>query len=158
MVSPSVPSSGERARGAGGVEDLVVGATEEGPDPDTGLVARDRRGYEVSARGPGLLGSGERGGEDHCRRVEDGFVVDVVLLYDVRGCSVHQRGEEGRGPPTRDQYLARASIRAHRLREPFQCLDRPGVPSREGRRDPVQKELLRPGHDLFGEILEPEVG
>jgi hypothetical protein len=149
---------GERARRAGGVEDLVVGATEKGPDPDTGLVAHDRCGYEVPARGPGLLGSGERGGENYGRRVEDGFVVDVVLLYDVRGCSVHQRGEEGSGPPARDQYLARTFVRAHRLREPFQCLDWPGVPSRKGRRDPVQKELLRSGHDLFGEIFESQVG
>src|SRR5918997_3816634 len=148
---------GERPRGPGSVEDLIVGAAKVGADSDPSLVTHYRGGYEVSARSPGLLRGRKGSREYYARRVEDGAVVDVVLLDHVRGGAVHEGGEEGGGVPARNQDLARPVARTHRLRKPLQNLDRPGVPTGERRRDPVQDKLLGPGYDLFGKILEAEV-
>ncbi len=148
----------ERARRPGRVEDSVVGSAEKAPDPHPRLVADDRGGEELPSRGPGLLGRGERGREDDGRRVEDGGVVQVVLLDDVRGCAVDERGEERRGAPARGQVLARPPGGAHLARETSEGADRPLVPAREGGSHPVQKELLGTLDGLAGDVLVAEPG
>ncbi len=79
---------GDRARRAGGVEDLVVAPSQKGTDPDPGLIAGHAGRDEVSSRGAGLLRRGQGGGEHYGRGVEDRPVVHVVLLDDVRGGGV----------------------------------------------------------------------
>src|ERR687894_2665822 len=100
--------SGEGARSSGGVEDLVVGSAEVSSYPHPHLVAGHRGGNHVLPRGAGLLGGGEGGREDHGRGVKDGGVMEVVLLHNVRGGAVHERGEERRGAPAGGQDLARS--------------------------------------------------
>ena len=78
------------------------------------------------------MGRGERSREDHGRRVEDGGVVQVVLLDDVRGGAVDERSEERRGASARDQDLARPLGRAYLARNTLDDADRPLVLAREG--------------------------
>jgi hypothetical protein len=101
------------------VKDLVVGGAEEPGDPHSGLVAGDRGGQKVFARGPSLLRGGEHRREDNGTWVKQGSAVHVVLLDDVGGAAVHQRSEEGRGALAGGKNLAGTVRRAHHLREPL---------------------------------------
>ena len=145
---------GERARRPGRVEDLVVRTAEVASHPHPGLVAGHRGGDQVSSRGPGLLGCGEGGREDHGRRVENRGVVEVVLLDNVRRGAVHERGEERRGAPARDQDLARPFGRSHGLGESFENADRPRVLAGEGRCGPIEKQFLGALDDFIWQVFK----
>ena len=84
--------------------------------------------------------------------------MEVVLLDDVRGGAVDERGEEGRGAPARGQDLARPFGWSHRLCESLEDADRPRVLAGQGRRDPVEEQFLRALDDFFRQVVEAESG
>src|SRR5918997_2957900 len=113
-------SGSERTRRAGRVEDPVVGSAEVAPEPHPRLVTGDQGGQDFPSRDPGLLSGGERGREDHSRRVEDGGIVQVILLYGQGGsnpkgapwCALRPRREYPRSEAAPKRRSTRAWSRS----------------------------------------------
>ena len=107
---------GQRAGGAGGVEDLVVRAAEELADADADLVAGHRGREQLAARAPQRLRHRQRRRKHHRGRMEHRAVVHVVLLGHVRRRGVDRiAATSGLRAAAVDQDLARAVGRAHAL-------------------------------------------
>src|SRR5690606_5289815 len=94
---------GQGADGRGGVEDAVVGTTEEFTDADARLVAGQGGQQQLAAGLAQVLGGGQGGREHHGGRVQHGAGVQVVLLHQVGAGAVHQGGEIGRAGAAADQ-------------------------------------------------------
>ena len=134
-------------------------AAEKLADADADLIAGDRSGDEVAARGAEVLGGGKRWRKDHRRRMEHRAVVDVVLLGDVRGGGIDQRGEQRRGHLPR----RRGSRSAHRPAPssprifPAMAIARwPRAGQRRTR--PVDEEIHRAVDHRLRNVLEAQAG
>jgi hypothetical protein len=90
--------------------------------------------------------------------MEDGSIVDVVLLHHVRGSCVHQGGEQRRSAPARDQDFARAFARPHRRGELLQNADWLRVAARQGASHPVQEQILGSIDHCAGKLFKAETG
>jgi hypothetical protein len=123
------------------------------PNPDAALVACDRSGQEFAPAGADCLGHGQRRREYHRRGMQHRTVVQVVLLDDMRGSCVDQRGEEGRALPSHREQLRRPPLRSHGLREALQDLRRPRALAREDRAEPVEKQLLGARDDRLRDLF-----
>jgi hypothetical protein len=148
----------QRARGAGGVKDLVVRSAEELADADADLVARHHGGEQLAARASERLGHGQRGREHHGRRVEHRAVVHVVLLGEVRRGRVDHGGEQRARAPAGDQHLRAAVERPHRAREGLDRLDRARTLAGQCRAEPVGEEVFGARDDGGRDGAEAQVG
>jgi hypothetical protein len=134
---------GEGARGAGGVEDGVVGAPEKFADADSRLVAGDRGEEKILAGALLGLRQGEDRGEDDRSRMEDGPVVHVVLLHYMGRRPVDQGGEVRARSGAIDHHLARAPGRSGLPRESLEGAHGARILPGESGPEPVEEKLLR---------------
>jgi hypothetical protein len=104
----------QRARGAGGVEHLVVRPPQKFPDPDANLIAGDCRRQKLFATGAECLGHSQSWWKHHRGRVKHRTVVHIVLLGHMRCGGVGHGGEVGAALGPMDQYFGRArTSRSH---------------------------------------------
>jgi hypothetical protein len=131
-----------------------VPAAEEFTDADADFVAGHAGGQQLLAARAQRLRRSHRRGKHHGGRVEHRAVVHVVLLGDMRGGGVGQRGQIGTGARASDDHLARTVGWPHRFRKAHDALDRASALASDGGSEPVDQQVLGLAHDRFGNVLE----
>ena len=141
-----------RARGAGGVEHLVVRAAQKFADTDADFVAGHAGHQQIAPAGAQRLRHRQRGREDHRRRVEDRAVVHVVLFGEMRGRGVDRRGHHRAAAAAVDQHLAGTVGGPLRQPEARQRFDRSRALAGQRRGKPVEEQVFGAAQHRRGNV------
>lgn len=143
---------------AGGVEYLVVRASEEFSHSNAHFIAGDAGSQDFAAGLLLSLRNRQNGRKDHRRRVKDRAVVNVVLFHDMGGRRIDHRCEVGACAPPRRDDGAWAVRRPHGTRKTVDHLDLVRALAGQRRAEPVDHQSLREMNDARRDLFEVEFG